>query len=183
MPRSTHTRMPEPGGRPASASVEQAGGQAAAPDAGRAGTPAGRADERSAHEPAEPAAAQWALRKRAEAGPHESADRDSARIWWSETGVHQNLTFPVQPDPISGMHCWHQAVTVGPARPGDAHGDVVADTGLARAAYRRWMERTRPAGTVSPDGRRRPVWLIRPLRPSETAFALPAGRPVGQDGS
>ena len=30
----------------------------------------------------------------------------------SEVGVHQNLTFPVQPDPVSGMHCWHQRVRV-----------------------------------------------------------------------
>ena len=27
-------------------------------------------------------------------------------------GVHQNLTFQVNPDPISGMHCWHQRVRV-----------------------------------------------------------------------
>src|SRR5438093_11054526 len=34
------------------------------------------------------------------AQPFESHDPDSARIWWSEVGVHQNLTFPVQPDPV-----------------------------------------------------------------------------------
>ena len=27
-----------------------------------------------------------------------------ARIWWRDAGVHQNLTFPVHPDPISGQH-------------------------------------------------------------------------------
>ena len=26
-----------------------------------------------------------------------SADADTERIWWSDTGVHQNLTFAVQP--------------------------------------------------------------------------------------
>ena len=30
----------------------------------------------------------------------------------------QNLTFPVQPDPISGMHCWHQKVTLQKAEAG-----------------------------------------------------------------
>ena len=60
--------------------------------------------------------------------PYRSADPDTARIWWSDTGVHQNLTFPVHPDPISGMHCWHQAVRVRPAEPGDAHGDIAVDT-------------------------------------------------------
>ena len=52
------------------------------------------------------------------AQPFASSDPDSSRIWWSEIGVHQNLTFPVQPDPVSGMHCWHQRVTLEKARPG-----------------------------------------------------------------
>jgi hypothetical protein len=44
--------------------------------------------------------------------PYESEDPDTMRIWWKDAGVHQNMTFPVHPDPISGMHCWHQAVRV-----------------------------------------------------------------------
>jgi anaerobic selenocysteine-containing dehydrogenase len=119
--------------------------------------------------------AQWAMRRRAAAGPYRSADPDTARIWWSDTGVHQNLTFPVHPDPISGMHCWHQAVQVRPAAPGDQHGDIAVDTGQAREVYRRWMEQTRPAGHVSPDGTRRPRWLMRPLKPAAAAFLLPPG--------
>ena len=51
--------------------------------------------------------------------PFESADPDTSRIWWSEIGVHQNLTFPVQPDPVSGMHCWHQRVTLEKAGEAD----------------------------------------------------------------
>ena len=39
-------------------------------------------------------------------------DPDTSRIFWTDGGVHQNITFPVHPDPISGMHCWHQKVTV-----------------------------------------------------------------------
>ena len=110
--------------------------------------------------------------------PYSSADPDTARIWWSDTGVHQNLTFPVHPDPISGMHCWHQAVRVRPAEPGDVHGDIAVDTVRARAVYREWMERTRPAGRVSPDGTRRPRWLMRPLKPAPAAFALPGDQRV-----
>ena len=53
-----------------------------------------------------------------------SDDADSQRIWWTDAGVHQNLTFPVHPDPISGMHCWHQAVRVTRARPEDQYGDM-----------------------------------------------------------
>jgi len=40
--------------------------------------------------------------------PFASCDPDTERIWWHEARVNQNLTFPVQPDPASGMHCWHQ---------------------------------------------------------------------------
>ena len=117
----------------------------------------------------------WAVSRRAAAGPYESADPDSQRIWWSDTGVHQNLTFAVHPDPISGMHCWHQAVRVRPADPGDRHGDIAVDTGKSHEAYQRWLSLTRPAGQVSPDGTRRPRWLMRPVKPSAEAFALPAG--------
>jgi hypothetical protein len=42
--------------------------------------------------------------------------------------------------------------------------------------YREWLALTRPAGHVSPDGTRRPRWLMRPLKPSEAAFALPEAR-------
>ncbi|HLI38317.1 MAG TPA: molybdopterin dinucleotide binding domain-containing protein [Streptosporangiaceae bacterium] len=117
----------------------------------------------------------WRMRCRQGVRAYESADPDTARIWWGEVGVHQNLTFPVHPDPISGMHCWHQAVRVTPARPGDRHGDIAVDTAKAREVYRKWMAKTRPAGSVSPDGTRRPRWLMRPLKPSDGAFALPPG--------
>ena len=116
----------------------------------------------------------WQMERRAPAGPYESADPDSQRIWWTDTGVHQNLTFPVHPDPISGMHCWHQAVRIRPAAPGDRHGDIAVDTGKARQVYRDWLALARPAAQVSPDGTRRPHWLMRPLKPSAAAFALPA---------
>jgi len=117
----------------------------------------------------------WRMEQRAPAGPYPSADPDSRRIWWSDTGVHQNLTFGVHPDPVSGMHWWHQAVRVRPAAPGDRHGDIAVDTHKARQVYRDWLALARPAGQVSPDGTRRPHWLMRPLKPAAAAFALPAG--------
>ncbi len=105
--------------------------------------------------------------------PFASDDPDTSRVWWTDAGVHQNLTFPVQPDPVSGMHCWHQAVKVTKARPGDAHGDVEVDAERAHAAYKDWLQRTRPAREHSPDGTRRPYWLLRPLKPAREVFALP----------
>src|SRR5262245_5184693 len=58
------------------------------------------------------------------AQPFKSNDPDSGRVWWTDIGVHQNLTFPVQPDPVSGMHCWHQRVKVEKAGPNDSYGDI-----------------------------------------------------------
>ena len=58
----------------------------------------------------------WEIERKRGTGPFRSADPDTARIWWTDVGVHQNMTFPVQPDPISGAHCWHQAVRVEKGR-------------------------------------------------------------------
>jgi len=118
----------------------------------------------------------WTLKRERGVEPFASADADTLRVWWTDAGVHQNLTFPVQPDPISGMHCWHQAVRVRRAQPGDRYGDIAVDTARAHAVYTRWLELTRSADRFSPDGTRRPYWLMRPLRPTREAYRLPAHR-------
>jgi anaerobic selenocysteine-containing dehydrogenase len=118
----------------------------------------------------------WSLERRAGAGPFESSDPDTKRIWWTDVGVHQNLTFPVHPDPVSGMHCWHQAVRVRKAESEDAYGDIAVDSERAFAIYREWLAQTRPAATHSPDGTRRPFWLLRPLKPGRDAYRLPVAR-------
>jgi hypothetical protein len=117
-------------------------------------------------------AGRWNMRRRQGARPYDSPDPDTRRIWWGDVGVHQNLTFPVHPDPISGQHCWHQAVRVRPAASGDAYGDIAVDTGKAHEAYRTWLSRCRGAAQHSPDGTRRPYWLLRPLKPSRDAYRL-----------
>ena len=104
------------------------------------------------------------------AQPFESNDPDSGRIWWSEVGVHQNITFPVQPDPVSGMHCWHQKVRVEKAGPNDSYGDISVDTNASHRLYKEWMAQTRPA--PGPDGTRRPGWFDRPLRPVAEAYKI-----------
>jgi anaerobic selenocysteine-containing dehydrogenase len=114
-------------------------------------------------------AGQWQLRQLMGVQPYKSNDPDTERIWWSDAGVHQNLTFPVQPDPISGSHCWHQKVQVSAAMTGDRYGDIFVDTDKAHQVYRRWLEMARP-----PSGAwRRPRWMLRPFRPAESAFLLP----------
>jgi len=104
----------------------------------------------------------------------ESNDPDTARIWWEDVGVHQNLTHAVHPDPISGAHCWHQKLlSVRKARPDEAHGTVGVDTRKSMAVYREWKALARSAARHSPDGTRRPYWLKRPLKPVREAFKIP----------
>jgi anaerobic selenocysteine-containing dehydrogenase len=112
----------------------------------------------------------WRMRVVGDIEPTRSSDPDTSRIFWQDGGVHQNLTFPVQPDPISGMHCWHQKVRVDKARADDRYGDVEVDTNKSYAVYQRWLAMTRPA--PGPGGLRRPLWLNRPLRPVEEMFYL-----------
>ena len=103
--------------------------------------------------------------------PFGSNDPDSARVWWTEVGVHQNLTFPVQPDPVSGMHCWHQKVRLEKAAADDSYGDIFVDTNKSHEIYKQWMSMTRPA--PGPGGLRRPMWFDRPLRPVAEAYFVP----------
>ncbi|MBL8843062.1 MAG: formate dehydrogenase, partial [Planctomycetes bacterium] len=102
--------------------------------------------------------------------PWQSSDKDSSRVWWTDGGVHQNLTFPVQPDPISGMHCWHQRVHLERARAGDAYGDVEVDTTKSMEVFREWMALARPA--PGPGGLRRPLWFNRAVKPTAEAYRI-----------
>ncbi len=111
------------------------------------------------------------FRQKEPVGPYKSSDPDTERIWWKESGVCQNLTFPVQPDPVSGMHCWHQKVRVEPSRTEDRYGDVFVDTKKSVEVYREWLAMTKP-GPVG--GLRRPLWLVRPFRPKDEAFQAPS---------
>jgi anaerobic selenocysteine-containing dehydrogenase len=108
----------------------------------------------------------------------ESSDPDTKRIWWTDVGVHQNLTHAVHPDPVSGAHCWLQkAVNVRKAESGENHGDVFVDTHRSMEVYREWVALARPASANSPDGTRRPAWLKRPLKPIPEAYKLPEKSP------
>src|SRR5437899_134214 len=112
----------------------------------------------------------WRMRQLEGVRPFVSDDPDSARVWWQDAGVHQNLTFPVQPDPVSGQHCWHQKVTVARPGPDDRYGDVVVDTNRSFEVYREWLRLARPA--PGPGNLRRPLWLPRALKPDPSAYLL-----------
>jgi anaerobic selenocysteine-containing dehydrogenase len=114
------------------------------------------------------------------ARPWSSFDPDTSRIWWDDVGVHQNLTHAVHPDPVSGGHCWLQkAVNVRRAGPDEKHGEVWVDTNRSMAVYQEWVDLTRSALDVSPNGLRRPLWLKRPLKPVVEAYKLPE-KPFGR---
>jgi anaerobic selenocysteine-containing dehydrogenase len=112
----------------------------------------------------------YRYRRQQDVGSYQSDDPESAHVWWSEGGVHQNFIFPVQPDPVSGMHCWHQKVTVTKAEPDDRYGDIVVDTAKSMEVFREWQAETRPA--PGPGGLRRPLQLKRVVRPVDEAYQL-----------
>ncbi len=113
----------------------------------------------------------WMMRQVHGVRPFKSDDPDSERIWWEDGGVHQNLTFPVQPDFISGQHCWHQKVRLELPQKGDRYGDIFVDTDKAHEVYKRWLVSARPA--PGPDNLRRPLWLLRAYKPAEEAYYFP----------
>jgi anaerobic selenocysteine-containing dehydrogenase len=110
----------------------------------------------------------WHMRTLSGIQPFASKDKDSSRIFWSDGGVHQNITFPVHPDPISGMHCWHQRVRIEKAGPNDGYGDIFVDTNKSMEIYREWLKMARPA--PGPGGLRRPLWFKRALRPVDDVY-------------
>jgi anaerobic selenocysteine-containing dehydrogenase len=119
---------------------------------------------------------QWKMRQASGVEPYETSDPDTKRVWWSDAGVHQNITFPVHPDPITGMHCWHQMVRVERAGADDRYGDIFVDTNLSFAVYQRWKALARPA--PGPGGLRRPLWIPRVHRPEEAAFYIKRREPA-----
>ena len=111
---------------------------------------------------------QWMMRHVHGIKPFKSSDPDSERIFWEDGGVHQNLTFPVQPDFVSGQHCWHQKVRVTKPSAEDKYGDIFVDTHKSHEVYRRWLLKTRPA--PGPGNLRRPIWLPRSYKPAPEAY-------------
>ena len=98
--------------------------------------------------------------------PYESSDADSKRIFWKDGGVHQNITHAVHPDPISGMHCWHQRVRIEKPGKDEKYGDIFVDTNRSHEIYKEWLAMTRPA--PGPNGERRPLWFNRAFTPDKS---------------
>ena len=97
--------------------------------------------------------------------PYPEFNKDMEQVWWNGmTGVWQNAVFPPNPDPLSGMHCWHKKVLVEKGGEDDRIGDVVVNTENTFKVYQAWRDKlTRPAS--GPNGLRRPLWFKRPWYP------------------
>ncbi|MBI4819422.1 MAG: molybdopterin-dependent oxidoreductase [Deltaproteobacteria bacterium] len=94
--------------------------------------------------------------------PFASMNQDLDNITWDGlSGVWQNAVHHPHPDPISGMHCWHQKVLLEKAAPGEKIGDLKVDISATFETYRAWRDQlTRPA--PGPGNLRRPEHLKRP---------------------
>jgi anaerobic selenocysteine-containing dehydrogenase len=103
--------------------------------------------------------------------PWKSDDPDTNRLWWRDGGVHQNITHAVQPDPISGAHCWLQKVRLSRPGPGEHYGDIEVDRNKAFAHFQKWNGWAKERET-HPRGERRPLWFNRPLAPKPEHFIL-----------
>jgi anaerobic selenocysteine-containing dehydrogenase len=100
-------------------------------------------------------------------------NKDSDNIWWDGlSGSWQNAVAATHPDPISGMHCWHQKVILEPAQKGDKIGDIHVNYENNFKTYQAWRdELTRPLNAN--DTLRRPQHIKRPWVPlSDKAYAV-----------
>jgi anaerobic selenocysteine-containing dehydrogenase len=100
-------------------------------------------------------------------------NKDSDNIWWDGlSGSWQNAVAATHPDPISGMHCWHQKVILEPAQKGDKIGDIHVNYENNFKTYQAWRdELTR--GLDSDSTLRRPAHIKRPWVPlSHKAYSV-----------
>ncbi len=100
-------------------------------------------------------------------------NKDSDNIWWDGlSGSWQNAVAATHPDPISGMHCWHQKVILEPAQAGDSIGDIYVNYENNFKTYQAWRdELTRPLNSTNKW--RRPQHIKRPwVALSEKAYAV-----------
>ncbi|MDT8338848.1 MAG: molybdopterin-dependent oxidoreductase [Sulfurimonas sp.] len=100
-------------------------------------------------------------------------NKDSANIWWDGlSGSWQNAVAAPHPDPISGMHCWHQKVILEPAQTGDKIGDIFVNYDNNFKVYEGWRDQL-TRGLDENSTLRRPEHIKRPWVPlSHKAYAV-----------
>ena len=114
--------------------------------------------------------------------PYPKFNDDIKEVWWkATTGVWQNAVFPPNPDPLSGMQCWHKKVLIEKGGADDRIGDVFVDTEATFKVYQAWRDKlTRPA--PGPNGLRRPKWFPRPWYPhTDSSYRFPFAKEESQE--
>ena len=92
-------------------------------------------------------------------------NKDSGNIWWDGlSGSWQNAVAAAHPDPISGMHCWHQKVILEPAQAGDKIGDIYVNYETNLEVYKGWRDQL-TRGLDEKSTLRRPRHIKRPWVP------------------
>lgn len=110
--------------------------------------------------------------------PYADQNQDLDNISWDGlSGVWQNAVHHPHPDPVSGMHCWHQKVLLEKVGPGEKIGDLKVDIAATFKTYQAWRDQlTRPA--PGPGGLRRPEHLKRPwVALTREAYRMPQASP------
>ena len=104
-------------------------------------------------------------------------NRDSGNIWWDGlSGSWQNAVAAAHPDPVSGMHCWHQKVLLEPAQAGDKIGDIYVNYDNNLKIYQAWRDQL-SRGLDANSTIRRPRHIKRPwvgLEPSAYDVSIKA---------
>ena len=89
-------------------------------------------------------------------------NKDYDNVWWDGlSGTWQNAVAPAHPDPVSGMHCWHQKVLLEPAQAGDKIGDIRVNYENNFKTYQAWRD-TLSRGLDANSTMRRPRHIKRP---------------------
>ncbi|MFY9141543.1 molybdopterin-dependent oxidoreductase [Sulfuricurvum sp.] len=89
-------------------------------------------------------------------------NRDSGNIWWDGlSGSWQNAVAACHPDPVSGMHCWHQKVILEPIQAGDKIGDIYVNYENNLGVYKAWRDQL-TRGLDENSTIRRPRHIKRP---------------------
>ena len=100
-------------------------------------------------------------------------NKDYDNVWWDGlSGSWQNAVAPTHPDPISGMHCWHQKVLLEKAEPGDKIGDIHVNYENNFKTYQAWRDDL-TRGLDENSTLRRPAHIKRPWVPlSEKSYTI-----------
>ena len=120
---------------------------------------------------------EWGLKRESGAEPYESSDRRHVAhlVERCRRASEHDFSGSSRSDFGNALLASGRARAQS-AKPNDKYGDIFVDTEKSREVYQKWLAMTRPADKFSPDGTRRPYWMLRPLKPAREFYKLPDDR-------